>query len=142
MKMKIRHDDNMLFLFSKAYWKIHKKLNNKFREENTGVTPDQWLLMLNLFVDGPLYQSALAKRQSKDRAAIKRLVDQLEKKNLVTRQRLSEDLRKKKVILTQEGQQLLLHLNEITSKAFSKASRDLSEVELNALKRLIRRIEE
>jgi DNA-binding MarR family transcriptional regulator len=141
-KDKINHNDNILFLLSKAHWKMHKLLNKRFKEENAQVTPDQWLLLLNLENEGPLYQSALARAQFKDRAAIKRLIDQLEKKELVVRKRTSEDLRKKKIFLTLEGEKRITMLNKISSSTFKKASRDLSEVELNALKRLIRRIEE
>lgn len=142
MKNKIRHDENILFLLSMAHWKLHKLLNKRFKESNIPVTPDQWLIMLNLSNEGPMFQSALAKKQFKDRAAIKRLIDQLENKELVSRERTTEDLRKKKVSLTQNGKELLEKLNQISAKTFKKASRDFTETELNALKRLIRRIED
>lgn len=131
----------MLFLLSKAHWKMHKLLNKRFKESGILVTPDQWLLMLNLLNDGPMFQSDLAKKQFKDRAAIKRLVDQLEKKDLVLRKRTEKDLRKKRVILTKRGVQMVEELNKVSQVSLRKATRDFTEVELNALKRLVDRLE-
>lgn len=141
MKRKLKHDENMLFLLSKAHWKMHKLLNKRFKESGIGVTPDQWLLMLNLMNDGPLFQSDLSKKQFKDRAAIKRLVDQLEKKELVKRERTEKDLRKKRVVLTNKGQQVVEELNQVSHISLRKATRDFTEVEINALKRLVDRLE-
>jgi DNA-binding MarR family transcriptional regulator len=78
--------------------------------------------------------------QSKDRAAIKRLIDHLILQQLVIKRKSKSDKRKKKVSLTQEGEDLVRELNEIARKTFSQSSKDLNEVELNAFKRLIRRI--
>jgi DNA-binding MarR family transcriptional regulator len=141
MKRKFKHDENMLFLLSKAHWKMHKLLNKRFKEAAILVTPDQWLLLLNLMNDGPMFQSELAKKQFKDRAAIKRLLDQLEKKDLVLRKRTEKDLRKKQVVLTETGQQIVEELSRISHISLQKATRDFTEVEINVLKRLVDRLE-
>lgn len=140
MKQKYKHDENILFLLSKGYWLMHKVLRKRFLVNGIDVTPDQWLILLNLMNEGPLYQSQLAKMQSKDRAAIKRLIDHLASRQLVLRRKSKSDKRKKKVSLTQEGDDLVIELNEIARKTFKQSSKDLNEVELNAFKRLIQRI--
>ena len=139
-KNRVTYDDNMLFLLSKAHWKMHKILNKQFRGINAGVTPDQWLIMLNIYNSGPMYQSQLSRSQFKDRAAIKRLLDQLLEKELIEKHRMDEDLRKKRIKLTEKGHQLVTELDRISMKTFESAVKDLTEDEINALKRLIQRL--
>ena len=142
MKPKYKHDENILFLLSNAHWNLHRILRQQLKASHFDITPDQWLLLLNLSNDGPMHQSGLARAQGKDRAAIKRLVDHLERKNLVRRERSQEDLRHRKVVLTESGAELLDHASELSRKLFKDRSKAFTEVEFNALKRLIRKINE
>jgi DNA-binding MarR family transcriptional regulator len=142
MKNRYKHDENMLFLLTQAHWKMYRILNKQFRKSQQQITPDQWLLMLNLYNEGPLYQSELARKQFKDRAAIKRLADQLCEKDLIIRKKSTDDRRLKRLELTEKGVEIILELNIICQKTIKRSVRDLSEVEINALKRLIQRIVE
>jgi len=135
------HEDNILFLLSSAHWKLHGVLTKKFMAEKLPVTPDQWLIMLNLLNHGSMYQNELAKSQSKDKSAIKRLIDHLEEHQLVKRNKSKSDLRKKKISLSPKGKNIVKKLNRITQATFKKACKGLTEVELNALKRLLLKIE-
>lgn len=142
MKLKYRHDENILFLLSSAHWKLHRILTQNLKESSFDITPDQWLILLNLLNDGPLHQSALSRTQGKDRAAIKRLIDHLERKGFVRRERTNQDLRHQKVSITESGMELLEKVSDLFRKVFRERSRSFTEVEFNALKRLIRKINE
>ena len=140
MKDLYRYEENLLFLLSKAHWKLSKLLSQAYSKAGETVTPDQWLILLNLANEGPMFQSALARQQHKDRAAIKRLIDQLENKGLVVRERNKTDLRLKTVLLTVNGKEAVHRINKLTKQSVKHAVKDLSEVEINALKRLVGRI--
>ena len=135
------HDENLLFLLSSTHWRMQAMLKQEFKTRGFPVTPEQWLLMLNLMNSGPVHQNQLAKMQFKDKAAIKRLLDHLEKGKLIERNVSKLDKRKKVVSLTESGSEMIRKLNDISKKTIKKACKGLTEVELNALKRLIRKIE-
>ena len=134
-------DDNLLFLLSSAHWNMHKLLRKRFKEKKIPITPDQWLILYDLNVKGSMFQHKLAESQYKDKSAIKRLIDHLETRNLVNRSKSKSDKRKKLIQLTGEGASLIKDWNRIAKKTFERSCYDLSEVEFNALKRLIKKIE-
>ena len=142
MKTFYFHDDNILFLLASAHWKLNRVLKDRFKKENFLVSPEQWLVLLNLMHSGGMTQKELARAQFKDKSAIKRLLDHLEDNRLVHKKKSKEDLRKNQISLSKKGKKLILEMNEVAQEAFHAACIDLKEVELTALKRLITRLEE
>lgn len=140
MKSLLDRDQNILFLVSSAHWRIQALLNEQFKKKGFKVTPEQWQIMLHIQMEGPKYQQELANMQNKDKSAVKRLVDHLEFGELVKRKRSKKDLRKKKIILTKKGDKLTKKLNVIAENTFQQACNDLTEVEYNALKRMLFRL--
>jgi len=137
MKKKLLQEDTILFLVSTAHWNLHGKLKKKFKKEGFNVTPDQWYILLNLMNEGPRYQSQLAVSQNKDRAAIKRLIDHLLRKQLVVKKNVEKDNRKKMISLSVEGLQIINQMNPLATETFKESNKSLTEVERSALKRLI-----
>jgi len=142
MKSFNNYDDNILFVLSSAHWKMNRVLRQRFKKEKLQVSPDQWLIMLNLMDQGSMTQKQLANSQYKDKSSIKRLLDHLKDKGLIQKKKSKKDLRKNLVFLSGKGHEVIIEMNEVAQKAFQTACNDLKEVELNALKRLINMIEE
>lgn len=76
------------------------------RKNNIDLTPEQFLLIDILWNCGALPQYALADTMHKDKNSITKLVDALEKKNLITRRKDSGDKRSNTVVLTQKGEMI------------------------------------
>lgn len=73
---------------------------NLLRKNNIDLTPEQFLTIDILWNQGALSQSELSEAMQKDKNSITKLVDALEKKGLVVRERDKSDRRSNKVVPT------------------------------------------
>jgi len=79
---------------------------NMLRKNNIDLTPEQFLTIDILWNQGAMSQTALAEAMEKDKNSITKLVDALERKELVVRQRDKEDRRSNTVVLTPKANQM------------------------------------
>ncbi len=123
--------ESMGHLLAVSHWKLHQMLIKRFRESGLDVTPDQWKVMVILLNRGPIYQSQIALSIIKDRAGVKRLIDQLEKKAMVVRRASERDARTHWVELTPRGKEVVEKLNRLAKENLAEAfgSYDPSEIE-------------
>ena len=84
---------------------LYMKLNaiQIFRSHNFDVTPEQFGILWLLYENGCLYQRQLSQRLFKDRANITRMINILEKRELVCRKEDAHNKRIHKIYLTEEG---------------------------------------
>lgn len=78
-----------------------------FKKLKVDLTPEQWVILDNLSQEDGLTQTALAKKSFKNTPTISRIIDVLEKKNLIIRKADADDRRKQKVYLTTSGKNLV-----------------------------------
>lgn len=76
-----------------------------FNKLQIDITPDQWVLLDTLNNNGELSQKEISGQSFKDAATISRIIDKLEKKDLVTRTSEQKDRRKTTIKLTEKGKQ-------------------------------------
>ena len=76
------------------------------KQYNVGLTPEQFLLIDLLWNQGPMSQQRMADLMQKDKNSITKLVDALEKKGLVKRQKDETDRRSNLLVLTSEAEAL------------------------------------
>ncbi|RHX95995.1 MarR family transcriptional regulator [Leptospira yasudae] len=105
------------------------------------ITVEQWLLLNQLSVTGSAYQTDLVDKTFKDRPNVTRLLDGLEKKDLVQREDDSEDRRKFKVVITKKGKALLERTVPRMLKERKLIYKGLSPSDLQTLKRISETIE-
>lgn len=132
--------DSLGYLTGTIHWKFHKRLVARFNDSGLNVTPDQWGILVTIFNDGEMYQSQLAECQKKDRAGIKRLVDHLHNKGLVTREPSAHDTRANIVKLTDEGKRVVEVLNDIAKISIKEGLKGFSESEITILKMLLNKL--
>ncbi|TGK33288.1 MarR family transcriptional regulator [Leptospira gomenensis] len=105
------------------------------------ITVEQWLLLNQLSTLGVASQTDLVDKTFKDRPNITRLLDGLEKKDLVAREDDSEDRRKFNVILTKKGKALLERTIPIMLQERKHVYKGLSSADLQTLKKISETIE-
>ncbi|MBW0432672.1 MarR family winged helix-turn-helix transcriptional regulator [Leptospira yasudae] len=105
------------------------------------ITVEQWLLLNQLSVTGSAYQTDLVDKTFKDRPNVTRLLDGLEKKDLVQREDDSEDRRKFKIVITKKGKALLERTVPRMLKERKLIYKGLSPSDLQTLKRISETIE-
>jgi len=88
--------DKTLKIIKLNYLKAFKSLGLDF-------TAEQWVIIDMLYQKGGISQTELANGSSKDAPTVSRIIDLLEKKGLVQRERFENDRRRYKIFLTEKG---------------------------------------
>lgn len=86
----------------------------------------QYLVAMNRFPDG-ITSSKLCEICDKDKAAVSRIIAEMEKKGLVIRESISETLYRAKIKLTEEGRKAAEHVHERARVAVEIAGAGLSD---------------
>lgn len=101
-----------------------------FKENGFPVTVDQWILLKRIGEQDGLSQRELADTTFKDPAAVTRIIDILEKKQLMVRVRHPEDRRTHQIHLTPAGFSLVQKMTPVVQEIRSLAFGEISEQDL------------
>lgn len=125
---------------------INRHLNRKFKAAGLGITTEQWSVLACLWEQDKQTQQEICDKTFKDKASITRLIDGLEKNELVVRLSDPGDRRINLIHLTPKGEQMELQANEIIRDSVNLAVRDVEKNDFETLtsifKTIIRNIEE
>ena len=102
-----------------------------FQEHGFNITPEQFLVMDTLWNEGTMSQQQNAHAIMKDKNSVVKLIDGLEKKNLVTRVADKVDRRQNLIELTLYAKELDTQIKEVAIKAVDKIIKDIPQDELN-----------
>ena len=94
------------FVTGKASTAIARSLQKKFNGAGLRITIEQWSVLYHLWKQDGLSQQELCKATFRDKPSITRLLDNLEKLQLVKRVASSEDRRINWICLTKTGHKL------------------------------------
>jgi DNA-binding MarR family transcriptional regulator len=112
---------NLGLILSRTHRILAARLAQRFSEKGHVFSLDQWIVMMRLWVDDGQTQQSLATQSFKDKTSITRLIDTLERKDLVIRVPDKVDRRSKLIYLTNKGkqlqQELLPHAQDILNEA-------------------------
>ena len=117
---------------------IHsRKLNNDFK-----ITAPQMICLYSLVKGGEMTQSELSKQVSMGISTINGVIDRLEKKGLITRQRDVEDRRKVFISVTESGKKITISAPSLLQDRLSDSLRGLPELEQAAIVLSLERVVE
>ncbi len=121
---------------------IGKLVTKSFQESDFDVTIIQFVILnlLNSHENLTLTQQDLSLLMSKDKSAILRQIDELEKKNMVVRITDTEDRRKKILMLTETGIEAVNQLLEIEGRILDYLIADVNEDELITFSKVLSKI--
>ena len=120
---------------------VGNMLQKMFLEAGYDLSADEWAILANLALlcDGQ-FQQQLADRTFKDKAAMTRLIDGLEKKGLVKRFQDEKDRRQKKIFLTSKSSKLVKKLLPVAKQAHARGQNDIDSADLEIFKSVLRQI--
>ncbi|MGG0171153.1 MarR family winged helix-turn-helix transcriptional regulator [Paenibacillus dokdonensis] len=102
-------------LISKTSRTLMRYLTMHFKEDD--ITPEQWTVMKRLGEQDGLTQKELSLIADKDQATLTKILDILERKHLVRRDKNKDDRRSFLIFITDEGRQLrerlFIHVNQL-----------------------------
>ncbi len=102
---------------------------DQLREHQLDLTYIQWLLLAKLFHEDGRNQNDLAIVTDRNKASLTRLINTLEKKNLVARIPVITDKRVNRIHLTKHGYSVFEQTLPIINNAFDKMQEGLSAKE-------------
>jgi DNA-binding MarR family transcriptional regulator len=139
--MKQNKQDLTGFLLSRSTNLIWKHLTRNFAKAGYDITPEQYSILLKLNSKNNLSQKEVAEATSKDKVSITKIVNSLEKRNLVKRISDNGDRRIKRISLTNKAKRILPKLNESANETLNTALRNMDKKELETFKLVLRNIQ-
>ena len=94
------------FITGKASTAISRRLQKNFKQSGVEITIEQWSVLYHLWKADGMSQQQLCEATFKDKPSMTRLVDNLEKINLVKRVASKDDRRINLIFLTADAQTL------------------------------------
>lgn len=135
-----------MFPTSKSFVYTLTRVSSKYRTELAqslasqgfaDVTPDYWIVLEWLWEEDNITIGQLAKRTSKDNAALSRIIDGMERNDLVNRVASPTDKRSYQIVLTKYAKSIVEKLKAIEESTLQKASAGLNPIEVKELIRML-----
>lgn len=101
-----------------------------FQKEGYNITPEQFLVMDTLWDEGVMSQQQIANTIFKDKNSVVKLIDGLEKKNLVKRVANKEDRRENLIELTPYAKEIQKGVTDSAMEAVNLITKDIDKQEL------------
>ena len=127
-------------LISSAHNMMTKRFVQNANESGLDISLDQWMVLGPISYYGNASQKVLSDVCFKDKTSITRIVNTLEKKNLVVRVSDQIDHRINRIILTSAGKQLLNDAIPIMNKTRKEIALGIPESEIKIFKDVLAKI--
>ena len=121
-------------LSGRTHSAFNRALLTNFRKNNISLTKEQWTILGVLWKNEGCTQQTLADQTSTDKPGITRLIDHLEKENLVERHPDANDKRLKLIFLTTKGKSIEKEVMIVVNETLKNAIRDIEPERLEIVK--------
>ncbi|MES1183320.1 MAG: MarR family transcriptional regulator [Myxococcales bacterium] len=118
------------FLIHACYQQIRSATYKEFLGHGLELTPEQWIVLVQLWTKDGQSQSALSELTLRDAPTMSRILDTMQKGGLVTRVVDEEDARSRLVKLTQTGKALQAKLVPVAKRLVARLEQGISERDL------------
>lgn len=137
---EIKYDMRIIYaiLGGKISHALNHKFNRNFRLYGLEMTSEKWMVLMCLWERDGLTQQELCNATLRDKPSMSRLIDCMEKENLVRRGNDENDLRTRRIWLTDYGKRLEDKSRFVADKTLKEALRGLSQEELNTCQETLR----
>ena len=122
--------------------RLKKCFIDRLQQNGINVTPEQYLVLDILWEKQSLSQQNIADIIQKDKNSVTKIIDSLEKKNLVNRVVDQKDRRINKIELTQEGLALEKITTEVAIKFMNDTVKDIDNQDLDKLVEVMRKLKD
>jgi DNA-binding MarR family transcriptional regulator len=128
------------FITGKASIAIARRLQKKFNLAGLNLTIEQWSVLYQLWKQDGSSQQELCQRTFRDKPSITRLVDNLEKLQLVKRVPSESDRRINLVFLTKQGLKLEEQAMELAQETMNEALAGIPPENINLCKEILQQV--
>ncbi|HRP31929.1 MAG TPA: MarR family transcriptional regulator [Agriterribacter sp.] len=128
------------FITGVASTAIARRLQKNFKQQRIDITIEQWSVLYHLWKQDGMSQQELCNASFRDKPSITRLVDNLEKLNLVTRVASKDDRRINRIYLSEAAWALRDQTMEMANQTLNEALGGVSEEEIETCKSVLQRV--
>src|SRR5687767_12814677 len=128
------------FITGKASIAIARRLQKKFNKAGLNLTIEQWSVLYQLWKQDGTSQQDLCKHTFRDKPSITRLVDNLEKLQLVKRVPSESDRRINLVYLTKQGEKLENPTMDLAEETLNEALTGITPENINLCKEILQQV--
>lgn len=119
---------------------VARRLQKNFRQAGLDITIEQWSLLYHLWKEDCLSQQELCNRTFRDKPSITRLVDNLEKQNLVKRIAAKNDRRINLICITDAARDLQQQTIDLANQTMDEALVNISRTEIDTVKKVLQQV--
>ena len=128
------------FITGKASTAIARRLQKNLKQANVDITIEQWSVLYHLWKQDGLSQQQLCDATFRDKPSITRLVDNLEKLQLVKRVASKDDRRINMIYLTKEAQDLQEQTMLVASQTLNEALAGVTNGQIEIAKEVLQTV--
>lgn len=130
---KINNDKALGYAIGKTNWYLKTLIGNLLREEDCGLTTEQWLVLKVIDTTPGMSQTEVAHNSQKEKTNITRIIDLLEKSGFIERRKDKTDRRFYRIHPTTKGKEALQTVNPITEKTERICTQSLTKKQVNEM---------
>ncbi|WP_313235986.1 MarR family winged helix-turn-helix transcriptional regulator [Sporosarcina ureae] len=135
-----RREDLPGFIINQTAKLITDLLHKNFILANQEITPEQWIILDELWSNDGLTQLKIAQATFRQQTSTSRIIDNLVKRDLVYRSQNPLDKRSNLIYLTKRGKELHQSLIKTIKQTMAHAVSEINEDELNNCLQVLNKI--
>jgi DNA-binding MarR family transcriptional regulator len=139
-KNQFKRGELYSFITGKASTAISRRLQKNFKQAGVDITIEQWSVLYHLWKQDGLSQQQLCDATFRDKPSITRLVDNLEKLQLVTRVANKEDRRINRIFLTPQANQLQDKAMDLANQTLNEALEGVTNGQIEIAKEVLQKV--
>lgn len=139
-KNQFKRGELYSFITGKASTAIARRLQKNFKQAGVDITIEQWSVLYHLWKLDGQSQQQLCDATFRDKPSITRLVDNLEKLQLVTRVANKDDRRINRIYLTQQANLLQAQTMELANQTLNEALEGVSNEQIEIAKEVLQKV--
>lgn len=137
---RVRLERALPFLIHACYQQLRSVTYKEFLRHGLELTPEQWIVLVQLWEKDGQSQSALSELTMRDRPTMSRILDTMEKSGLVKREVDAQDARTRLVKLTRHGRARQEKLVPVARQLVARLEHGAAEADLETTHRTLSRM--
>ncbi|MDA9946440.1 MarR family transcriptional regulator [Candidatus Marinimicrobia bacterium] len=137
---KLKSDIDIGMLMSQVDRLCTKKFGQNAQNAGINISQDQWLVLGPVWKVGGIAQKDIADYCGKDKTSVTKIIDTLEKRNLMVRVPDQIDQRIKRVFLSNKGKEMMKSAMPIITQTRNEVSKGITDKEIDLFKTVLIKI--
>jgi len=137
---KLKNDINLGMLIGQVHRLSTKKFVQNSHNSGLDISMDQWIVLGPIWENEGLSHKEISEYCLKDKTSVTKIIDTLEKKNLVVRFSDQLDHRVKRVVLSNKGKELFLQAIPIMELTRDQLREGITEQDIESLRSVLTKI--